>query len=326
MAEPAKSPIPIESAKAARPSSGRLRRILTHNLGLRLLSIFLAIALWVFVNAGEHTDEAQVDVPVRYNSLPAGLVITNDHPQFIKITVSGTPTMLSLLDPDRLTLKLNLNGVGAGQASFRLTPEMFSEYRGTSVTRIVPSQIVLDIDRTITAGVPIKLDLDGKPATGYRVASTEVKPSEVEASGPSRFVSAIKRLDTEPLSIEDASGDIDAPVRVLDPGPRVRLDTEVVEAKVMFTQVIVDREFKGLKVQVRDAATSRSRIDPEVARLTIRGPLLKLTKLEVGNAVFVDASGIEPGAWHIVPLQVKLPDGMQLVRQDPQNVRLRVYR
>ncbi|HTW89685.1 MAG TPA: CdaR family protein [Candidatus Binataceae bacterium] len=325
MPEPAKSPIPIESAKSARPASGRLRRILRHNLGLRLLSVFLAIALWVFVNAGEHTDEVQLEVPVRYSSLPAGLVIINDHPQFIKVTVAGTPTMLSLLDPDRLTLKLNLNGVGAGQASFRLTAEMFSEYRGTSVTRIVPSQIVLDIDRIIKRGVPVKLDLDGKPATGYRVASTQVMPSEVEANGPSRFVSAIKHVETEPLSIEDASADIDAPVRVLDPGARVSLGTEVVEARVMLTQVIVDREFKGLKVQVRDTA-SRSRIDPAVARVTIRGPLLKLAKLDLGDAVFVDASGIEPGAWHIVPLEVSLPDGLQVVRHDPQNVRLRVYR
>ncbi len=325
MAEPAKSPIPIESAKPAHTPPGRLRRFLTRNVGLRVLSLLLASALWVFVNAGEHSDEAQVEVPVRYNSLRAGLVIINDHPQFIKITVSGTPTMLSLLDPDRLMLKLNLTGVGPGQASFRLTPEMFSEYRGTNVTRIVPSQIVLDIDRMVTAEVPVKLDLEGKPASGYRVASTEVKPSEVEARGPSRFVSAIKRLNTEPLSIQGATGDVDAPVRVLDPGSRVKLGTEVVEAKVMLQQVIVDREFKGLKVQVR-AAISRARVDPGQASLTIRGPQVMLTKLDLGDAVFVDASGVQPGAWHIVPLQVKLPDGMQLLRQDPQNVRLRVYR
>lgn len=325
MAEPAKSLIPIQSAKPALTPTGRLRRLLTRNLGLRVLSLLLAIALWVFVNAGEHTDEAQLEVPVRYNSLHGGLVIINDHPQFIKITVSGTPTMLSLLDPDRMTLRLNLTGVGPGQASFRLTPEMFSQYRGTSVTRIVPSQIVLDIDRVITAPVCVKLDVEGQPATGYRVASTEVTPSEIEASGPSRFVSALRYIGTEPLSIQGAAGDVDAPVAVLDPGSRVRLGTEVVEAKVMLAQVIVDREFKGLKVQVR-ATESRSRIDPGQATLTIRGPLLKLAKVDLGDAVFVDASGVKPGAWYLVPLQVKLPDGMQLVRQDPRNVRLRVYR
>lgn len=325
MATPAKSPIPIEFAKPPRAPTGRLRRFLTRNPGLRALSLLLAVALWIFVNAGEHSEEDTLQVPVRYNSLPAGLMIINDHPQFIKLTVAGTPTMLSLLDPDRLTLKLNLTGVGPGQASFRLTPEMFSEYRGTSVTRIVPSQIVLDIDRIVTAEVPVRLDLEGKPATGYRLASREIKPPEIEANGPSRYVSALKHLDTEPLSVQGVTGDVDAPVRVLDPGARVKLGTEVVEAKVTLQQVIVDREFKGVKVQVL-ATGNRSRIDPGEASLTIRGPLLKLAALNLGGAVFVDPSGIEPGAWHLVPLQVRLPDGMQLVRHAPQQVRVRLYR
>jgi YbbR domain-containing protein len=325
VAEPAKSPIPIESAKPARAPTGRLRRFLTHNVGLRVLSVLLAIALWVFVNAGEHTEERQLEVPVRYNSLPPGLVIVNNHPQSIEITVAGTPAMLTLLDENRLALKLNLTGVGPGQASFRLTPEMFNEYRRTNVTRIMPSQIVLDIDRIVTVEVPVTLKLEGKPASGYRVASTEVRPLQVEATGPSRVVSALKRLITEPLSIQDATADIDAPVRVIGPGGRVRLGTEVVEAKVMLQDVIVDREFKGLKVRVH-AATGRSRIDPGLANVMIRGPLLKLTKLELGDALFVDAGGVQPGAWHIVPLQVKLPDGMQLLRQDPPHIRLRVYR
>jgi YbbR domain-containing protein len=325
MAEPAKSQIPIEPAKPVPAPIGRLRRALTRNLGLRVLSVLLATALWVFVNAGEHTDEAQIEVPVRYNSLPAGLVIVNDHPQFIKIMISGTPTMLSLLDPDRLALKLNLTGVGQGQASFRLTPDMFSEYRGTTVTRIVPSQIVLDIDRVITATVPVKLDLEGKPESGYRVAAKEVKPAEIQITGPSRFVSAIKRLNTEPFSIQGVSSDVDAPVRMLNPGARVKLETEVVEAKVALQQVIVDREFKDLKVQVH-GASGRTRLDPDQASLTIRGPLLKLTNLELGKALFVDAGGVQPGAWHSVPLQVTLPDGLQLLHQDPRQVKLRVYR
>ncbi|HUY18305.1 MAG TPA: CdaR family protein [Candidatus Binataceae bacterium] len=325
MAEPAKSPIPIESAKPVRAPTARLRRLLTRNLGLRVLSVLLAVALWVFVNAGEHTDEAQVEVPVRYTSLPAGLVIINRHPQFIKITISGTPTMLSLLDPDRLALKLNLTGVGPGQASFRLTPDMFSQYRGTSVTRIVPSQVVLDIDRLVTTAMPVKLDLEGKPATGYKVASAEVKPPAVETTGPSRFVTPLKHLTTEPLSIEGASADLDAPVRVIDPRSRIKLGTEVVEAKVTLAPVIVDREFRDIKIQVR-GSTLRTRIDPDRAELTIRGPLLKFTKLDLGGAAFVDASGVQPGAWHLAPLQIKLPAGMQLVRQEPQNVRLRVYR
>jgi YbbR domain-containing protein len=39
----------------------------------------------------------------------------------------------------------------------------------------------------------------------------------------------------------------------------------------------------------------------------------------------VDADGLTPGS-HELPLQVALPDGMQLVRQSPDKVRIRMYR
>ncbi|MBF6569944.1 MAG: hypothetical protein IVW54_13835 [Candidatus Binataceae bacterium] len=325
MAEPAKSPILLELAKARKPPS-RLRRIVSRNLGLRALALLMAIALWVFVNGGEHSEEVPLSIPVRYSSLPVGMMIINQHPQFVKVTVAGPPTLLSLVNPDDLTLKLNLTGVSPGEASFRLSPEMFNNVkRGTSITRIVPSQIVLDIDRIVTQQLPVQLHLDGKPAAGYKVVSTEVRPAQIAATGPSRFFTNQKHLNTEPLGIQDAASDVDAPVRILGPGPHVRLTDDVVEAKVILQPIVTQREFRGVKVLVRDAI-SRSRIEPAEANLIVRGPAPKLSKLDLSDSVFVEAGGLSPGGWHVKPIQVTLPDGMQLVRQEPQKVRLRIYR
>ena len=41
--------------------------------------------------------------------------------------------------------------------------------------------------------------------------------------------------------------------------------------------------------------------------------------------VYVDARGGDPGA-HEFPVQVDLPDGMQLVKQSPAHVRVRIYK
>jgi hypothetical protein len=49
----------------------RVRR----NLGLRALSLLLAIGLWFFVNAGQRGALAQMRVPISYRQLPHGLVI-----------------------------------------------------------------------------------------------------------------------------------------------------------------------------------------------------------------------------------------------------------
>ena len=51
---------------------------------------------------------------------------------------------------------------------------------------------------------------------------------------------------------------------------------------------------------------------------------MKLAGLAPKGLAYVDADGLEPGS-HELPLQVTLPLGMQLLRQSPDTVRLRMY-
>ena len=85
----------------------RIRRRTIKNLPLRLLSLGIAIGLWVFVNTGQRSSFDELNVPVNYRRLPAGLVIVNHPVDFVKIQVSGPRTLLSLLDPERLTVRLD---------------------------------------------------------------------------------------------------------------------------------------------------------------------------------------------------------------------------
>src|SRR5436309_10420692 len=94
-----------------RYSPAVLRRQFYQNLGLRIISLLLAVGLWLFVNAGQHSSVESFNIPVSYRGLPPGFVITNEHPDFVKLQLSGPETLLSLVDPGRLMLKLDLSGV-----------------------------------------------------------------------------------------------------------------------------------------------------------------------------------------------------------------------
>ena len=65
---------------------------------------------------------------------------------------------------------------------------MFNVPRQTDVTRISPSQIVLDIDRIVERQVPMRCDHPGAAAAGYRVDVGEREPAAATVRGPSRFV------------------------------------------------------------------------------------------------------------------------------------------
>ena len=227
----------------------RVRR----NLGLRAIALLLAIGLWFFVNAGQRGVLAPMRVPISYRQLPAGLVIVNQRPEFVQIEVRGPRTLLSLLDPDRMLLRLDLSGVTLGQAVFKIGPEMFNVPRQTDVTRISPSQIVLDIDRIADRQIPIHVNVQGQPAAGYRVASAKANPPAATVRGPSRFVFHADSVQTSPVEVNGAKADVAQPVSLAPPSDRVTITgPQAAEAMVSIDEIIADREFRGLAVEVRD--------------------------------------------------------------------------
>jgi YbbR domain-containing protein len=301
--------------------SGRWR---VSEAGLRLLAVGLAVGLWLFVNAGERGSVDEFTVPISYRTLPPGMEILNHPPDFVKIEVSGTRTLLSLLDEERLALKLDLNGVSTGQSDLKIYPSMFNVPRGTTVTRNSPDQLTLDVDRVVSHEVPVHLTVEGKVAQGFTMSSVEIKPSAVMARGPSRFVSNLNHVDTEPLDVRGLTSRIEHTIQIAPPNADVGLSAARVQVKVEVAEVIADREFRGVQVQVRDP-DYKYRVEPKQVTVTIRGPAAKLAGLNGKNMAFIDASGMEPGGYDL-PLQVTVPSGMQLVREAPDKVRLRLYR
>jgi hypothetical protein len=295
------------------------------NLGLRAIAFLLAIGLWFFVNAGQRGALAPMRVPISYRALPAGLVIVNQRPDFVQIEVRGPRTLLSLLDPDRMVVRLDLSGVSLGQAVFKIGPEMFNVPRQTDVTRISPSQIVLDIDRIADRQVPIRVSIQGQPAAGYRVVSARANPPAATVRGPSRFVFHIDNVQTSPVEVNGAKADLVQPVILPPPSDRVAVvDPQTVGAAVAISEIITNREFRELEVEVRDT-DYKVRIEPKQINVTVRGPLNQLASLDLRGSVFVTAEDVQPGL-HDLPVQIELPDGIDLVREVPDNVKVRIYR
>lgn len=299
-----------------------LPEVVTSNFGPRVIALSVAVALWIFVNAGQHEAQTLLDVPISYRGLPAGMVIVGEHPDFVELQVSGPRTLLSLLDPGRLTLRLDLTGVQSGQASFKISPESFNVPRQTSVTRISPSQIVLDVDRETVRDVPVHLTLGEPPPSGYTVAGIELKPSSVRVIGPSRELSRLDSIPTEPFDLKDVTTQLEHPVSLVLPAGSFKFATGVVEAKVRIEEVVGDREFPTIAVEVRDPP-NRFRLSPNQVSVTVHGPLRVLAKLNLDGMVYVDASDAIPGT-NELPVEVDLPQGLQVVRAAPEKVKLRI--
>ncbi|HUN56811.1 MAG TPA: CdaR family protein [Candidatus Binataceae bacterium] len=306
-----------------RPSLLGWLRHLRRNAGLRAIAIAIAVVLWIFVNAGQHGSLETFMVPILYRGLPPGFLITNQHPDNVHVQISGPRTLLSLIDPARLSLKIDLTNAGIGQMQFGITPESFAVPRGTDVTSLTPSQVTLDVDRIVERNVPVKLTLSGAVATGYEVKGASVTPATVTIKGPSKDVARIDAVATEPLAIDKATADDVGTVDLAALPGMVRLETEAVTANVSVGPILVEKQFRLIQVMIRNSAY-RSRIVPSRVSLTLHGPVLTLAKLDPKGIAYVDADSVPPGFYDL-PVQLNLPDGVELVKQTPEQVRLIVY-
>jgi YbbR domain-containing protein len=305
-------------------SFAKIKNLVLRNLSLRILAVLIALGLWLFVNAGQREAQANLLVPVEYRALPTGLIIVNRRPDFVSLSISGPRTLLSLLDPGRLTVHMDLRGLAPGQADLKITPDMFRIPRQTTIDRIVPSQITLDVDQIMTRELPVRLSVNGQVASGLAIGSIDLRPAVVSVTGPSRSLRSLDAIDTMPFDVQGASEPVSRYVQLADVGTSIRLSTNWVLATVKLQEVVLEREFRDVAVTVRNA-DRKFLVHPPHISVTVRGPQKALAGLVLDGSAYVDARDLGVG-WFETPVQVDLPKGLEVVREYPDKVKLRLYR
>jgi len=310
--------------RGARRIFETLRDVLLHNLGWKVLSVVLAFALWFFVNAGERDTEGGFQVPLELRNIPADLMIVSPRVDFVDLRVSGPRTLLSRIDPEKLSMILDLDGVRAGPAVFRVVTDALNLPRGVKVVRLTPAEVTLELARVIRRQVPVRVALAGKPPGDLRVTDVKVAPEVVEVIGPADEVEQFKVAETLPFELADAAaGLIEREIGLEPPREYLSLSATLVHAQVLLEEPEKGRTLLNVPVVVRQGIY-RSSVQPSKVKITVRGPKSAIESLELRHgAVYIDAGGLEPGTHKVEP-SVDLPPEVELVKVQPETLRLKV--
>ena len=116
---------------------------------------------------------------------------------------------------------------------------------------------------------------------------------------------------------------IEVPLDV--PGEFLSFSAAMAHVQVRLEEPERTRTFANVPIVVRNAAYQTA-LTPARQQITVRGPQSATDALELDHgAVYIDAVGREPGSYQITPA-VDLPAGIELVKQEPAAVELRVLR
>lgn len=288
---------------------------------LKLLSLLLAVALWLAVGSEERT-ETTLNLSLELVNLPDNLVVTSELPSALQVRVMGPRSVIRKLSQNRLTHALDLAGLKGGRHSFALRPTSFAFPSGAVVTRINPNPLNLTLTPTVTRTLPIKPVLESNLPRGYEVTDVRLKPDQVTVKGPLSEMANLKYLLTLPIDL----GQVTSSTTVATDLDFKSLHLTLKEQTPILAELTVapkqtTRTFTGVPIT---AAPQPARLQPSQVTVVLEGAWLKLKDLKPENLkVTVDTKNLRPGR-HRLKVSVSLPPEIRLESVKPDTVTVKV--
>ena len=305
--------------------SRRVLRWLVGGIWLKLLSLGLALLLWMVVS-GEETVERGLRVPLELTQVPAGLELLGDVPATVDVRVRGASGTLSRVGTGDVVAVLDLHPAQPGRRLFPLTPDQVRVPFGVEIVQVLPSAVTMAFEPSASREVPIAPAVDGRPAPGYVIGPLSAEPRVVEVIGPESAVKRATEVVTEPVSVAGATTHVKQSVilGLLDPALRLKTARSAI-VTVQILPAPLERTLRNQAVHLRNLGPSlQAEAVPSAVELTLRGNRDTLSRVAADDlAAFIDLAGLGPGQYSLTVHADSSRDA-GVTRVAPESVQVRI--
>lgn len=288
-----------------RPAPSRaqklLRRIFVEDWSLKLLSLAIAIILWLAVTGQNQPVTAHVNVQLNFIR-PQSLEISNDPPRTVDVMLTGSRNKLDDLTSLDLVATVDISDQRAGERVLRLADKAkIALPQGIKIDAFQPSAIPIRLEEIVDRQVSVEPKLEGKPADGFEVYSVYPNKASVAVRGPESRVNALQKIATESIWLAEHKESFTASNVALDvPDPKVDLLEPMVSVAVEIGERRIEKNFSGVAVTTADNA----KVQPATTSVTLLGVASYLNALKPEEfKVVLDGPNLEP--------RLELPDALR---------------
>lgn len=295
-----------------------IRDAFTRNRAIKFFSLLLAITLWFFVMGEKKAEFSFADVPVEFINKPPDMVVTKQSPRSVNLRVSGSRSLLATMSSSSIKAVMDLEGAKPGRMVFNDLSEAVKLPNGTKITSISPAAVELTIEALTAKRVPVTVDLQGEPASGYVVQGVSVEPPSVDVMVGESEAAQLQQLLTRPVDISGETKPVvrEVPLALTNLDPPRSVSKKKVQVAVAINSRIREKTLTGIPVIVV-GSRYKARITPETIQVRIQYPYqLEETVAAGGIIATIDMADGKPGAYSRQPA-VKLPEGVSLLDAMP---------
>ena len=262
-----------------------LRRIFIEDWSLKLLSLAIAVVLWLLVTGQNQPVTAHLNVQLNFIR-PQSLEISNDPPRTVDVMLTGSRNKLDDLTSLDLVATVDISDQRAGERVLRLADKaQISLPQGVKVDGFQPSAIAVRLEPIIERQVVIDPRVEGKPADGFEVYSVHPNKGSVTLRGPESRVLALQKVTTESIWLGGRKESFTAQNVAIDvPDQKVDLVEPIVSVDVEIGERRIEKTFSGVAATSADGG----RVQPASVSATLLGPssMVESLKTEELKVVF----------------------------------------
>ena len=225
------------------------RKIFLEDWSLKLLSLAIALVLWLVVTGQNEPVTAHVNVQLNFIR-PQALEISNDPPRTVDVMLTGSRSKLDDLTALDLVVTVDISDQQPGERVLRLADKaQISLPQGVKVDGFQPSAIPIRLEPIIERQVVIEPKLEGKVPDGYQVYGVRPSKGSVLVRGPESRVMRLQRVMTESIWLSGRKESFTASDLGIDvPDAKVDLLDPVVSVQVEIAELPVERTFSGVRL------------------------------------------------------------------------------
>lgn len=203
------TPAAIDLPSGSSAARGVARRIVVpqvsidDRLGRVLLSIVLAILLWLYVAYLENpTVSTQfTDLTVEVRGLGDSLKVVSPLPTVLA-RVEAPQSVLGRLSKGDIQPYVDVAGLQEGVHQVRIGAEVSNPQASDVRVNFSPQFVQLQLEVQVSKTMSVEVQMLGTPAFGYGLETAQVRPNEVTASGPQESVDRVARVLVE-VDVDD---------------------------------------------------------------------------------------------------------------------------
>lgn len=197
------------------------------NIGLKLVSLLLAIVVWFMVSAPrrEPLSQRAFAASLSLLGLPRDFVITSrDVPSQVNVRLRGRKSDLDSLTSRTLEISVDLRWVQQpGEAEITLSPQALNVPPDVEVVSIDPNKFRFRVEELRQSAVTIRPFLIGDVPPGFVVGAATASPERALISGPASQVLAIEEVGTERIIMTGRTATFTQSAAVISDSPLVRV-------------------------------------------------------------------------------------------------------